>query len=520
MVLRLSDVEKRVVKLEQRLASQVEANKQSVTITDNQIILHSLTGRQDKIYVPSKTAIKFHSSNSLVRLIIGPYGSGKSTMCCVEIVKRACEMPKCLDGVRRCRVICVRNTYSDLKLTTLDVWNEWTRDCLPCFMSHDKPLERLYKFNDGHGPVELHLIFLPLDKVDDISHLKSMPATFIYANELSELVKFVFDNFTGRSGRYPSQNDCPHEYWNGIIADTNPPDTDHWIHDSFELNRPEGYEIYHQPPAMLKAENGEWIMNPEAENIEHLSSGYYQKLVLGKADEFTRVFACGEYGSATDGKLVFSNYNDDIHGIDNISPIIDAETPGGLDYGVQASAFLVGQVQGQQLCIIKEFICEEEGIASFAERVVIPWLQHNMDMTKVIFQGDPAGRARQITDLNNPQHVLNTMGLRVEPASTNDIESRIEAVNYFFDRLPGGKPAIRISKSGCPTLRTALLKKYIKKRKKDLNRNEYDELPYKSHPFSDIVDALQYLCLKYAIIKRKNSGAKDNKATHSLNPSL
>lgn len=67
-------------------------------------------------------------SNARRRVILGPFGSGKSVACCAEIFRRAREQAPSHDGVRRTRWAIVRNTYPDLKNTTVKTWRDWWGD--------------------------------------------------------------------------------------------------------------------------------------------------------------------------------------------------------------------------------------------------------------------------------------------------------------------------------------------------------------------------------------------------------
>jgi hypothetical protein len=55
-----------------------------------------------------------------------------------------------------------------------------------------------------------------------------------------------------------------------------------------------------------------------------------------------------------------------------------------------------------------------------------------------------------------------------------------------------GEPALQISRAGCPVLISALGNKYRYRRKRD---GQMEDIPEKLHPWSDVVDALQYFCL-------------------------
>lgn len=65
--------------------------------------------------------------------------------------------------------------------------------------------------------------------------------------------------------------------WTGIIADTNSCNVDNWWYRLAEEERPEGYDFFAQPPALLVEKDAEGKLqyreNPEAENIENHTAG-------------------------------------------------------------------------------------------------------------------------------------------------------------------------------------------------------------------------------------------------------
>ena len=64
-------------------------------------------------------------------------------------------------------------------------------------------------------------------------------------------------------------------------------------------------------------------------------------------------------------------------------------------------------------------------------------------------------------------------------------------VDAFLTRMIDGEPGLVVD-PGCTTLIDALQTKYQYKAKKD---GDTEEKPSKTHPFSDVADALQYACL-------------------------
>ena len=123
-------------------------------------------------YKAHPTLERFHASDHFVRGVMGPFGSGKSVAMCMEIMRRACEMPAGRGGIRKSRWAIIRNTYAELSRTTLKTWLEWVPESV--FGPYKKQEKVHYiKFND----VELEVVFQALDKPEDVKRLLSMELT-------------------------------------------------------------------------------------------------------------------------------------------------------------------------------------------------------------------------------------------------------------------------------------------------------------------------------------------------------
>ncbi len=155
-----SEIRKRIAEIEE--ARRKGTDKQ-LTLTDGKgMIIHAKD--QDKHYIPTATGGIAHSDDNFVRVIMGPYGSGKSTWAITEIVRRACEVPRWHSGRRRSRWGIVRNTSGELSSTTLATWLSWFEE-LGDVRKRQKPIMTYeHTFNDGHGIVELELLFIALDR--------------------------------------------------------------------------------------------------------------------------------------------------------------------------------------------------------------------------------------------------------------------------------------------------------------------------------------------------------------------
>ena len=463
--------------------AQMKQNTQHLSFQGQETIINA--GAKNLIYIPTATGDIAHNANDFVRLIMGPYGSGKSTWCINEIVRRSCAMPKWHNGRRRSRWAIVRNTSGELG----DIYKR------------QKPLLTYeHMFNDGDGIVELELLFIALDRPDDVRKIKSLELTGVYLNELSELPEVVLSHFKGRvNGRYPSKSFCPEPYWSGIIADTNPPSDLHWIYENFESKKIEGYQLFQQPPGLLKDEHGQWIANPNADNAAHLAPDYYLKLATGQTEEFVKVFCLGKYGTVGLGKVVYPEFNSDLHAVADIEAIQGEPLNIAWDFGL-TPACVVTQISSRgQLRVLKEYIGEDIGLRSFVESVVLPGLVRDFPYCKIgISVGDPAGASRdQILEEMSCISELNSLGINTTVARTNEIDSRIAAVRYFLNRMVDGRPAMILSKKGCPMLYNAFVKDYIYKQLAVAGEKRYRDKPDKNMA-SHISDAMQYLCLEFA----------------------
>lgn len=454
----------------------------------------------DKKYIPSKTAKKFHADISDVKTVMGAYGSGKTTFCCMDLLIRACKMPRCKDGIRRMRTLIFRNTFDQLKRGVYDTWGQWFGNLGQTRCLQGNKLEYYHKFNDGNGVIEWEIWFVPMEKITDPSKFKSFNATNALLNELSELPRAILDHLPARLGRYPQKdqiisenntNECP--YWDGILADTNPPDTRHYIYKLFEKDKPIGFKMFKQPPGLIELEDGTYAPNPNCDNFGiGIAKDYYLKMVPGHTKEFINVFCMGRYGIFAPGKKVYPQYNDDIHSIDKIDFNLDYPVIFSFDGGF-TPACLISQMIGGQLRAIKEFTTDRMYLEEFAEYIIAPYRNSNLSGYYYETTGDPAINERE-------EDALKDLGFDLKKAATNNIEERVQAQAEYLNKMVGGEAAFIVSREGCPELRAGFNGEYGFKEIRHINESgnpDYKEIPNKTHPTSDIHDCAQYAALHF-----------------------
>lgn len=236
-------------------------------------------------YDAPPTLASFLDSDTFVRIVEGPLGSGKSSACVLEILRRAVEQQRGPDGVRRTRWAVVRNTYRELEDTTRKTFEQWVPSRLGKWQEAD------FIFRMRFADVDAEVLFRALDRPGDIKKLLSLELTGAYFNEAREIPKAAFDAAQGRVGRYPSQKDGG-PTWFGLWADSNPWHTNHWL-AKLRKARLKDFAFFQQPGGR----------SPHAENVANLPPGYYQRLCAGKDAEWIRVYIDGEEASSDVGSI-------------------------------------------------------------------------------------------------------------------------------------------------------------------------------------------------------------------------
>lgn len=242
-------------------------------------------------YRPPKTLRRFMRSNAFVRAVVGPVGSGKSSACVMEIVRRAREQAPGEDGMRRTRWCVIRNTFPQLRDTTKKTFEQWIPAALGEWHKQEFAFTIDQPLKDGTR-IHCEVLFRALDRPDDVGKLLSLELTGAYLNEARELPKAVFDVLQTRVGRYPSKRDGG-PTWFGIWLDTNPWHVGHWGFKLFSEDHPPGFELFEQPGGRA----------PDAENVENLPPGYYQRLTAGKNSAWVDEYVDGKYPSADQGSV-------------------------------------------------------------------------------------------------------------------------------------------------------------------------------------------------------------------------
>jgi len=457
-------------------------------------------------FVAGSEVAKFIASNNQVDYIQGPLGSGKTVALLLRAMRHAQEQaPSPIDKIRYSRWGIVRNTLPDLKRSTVKTWLELFPEhvygrfnAAPGFMQHR------IRYNDIDG--EFH--FMSLDKIEDVRKLRSTEFTGILFNELPFMAKEIFDEAHSRLRFPPERHGGP--TWCGILADGNAPDEDSWLammtgqvdlppgllpDEIVQYHWPSAWGFYKQPPAVLEDFNarGELVgytVNPAAENLRNLRAGYYEQQLVGKSRAWIESRLMNRVALVVEGQPVWPMFRREYHvAKEPLRPGENHDVIVALDFGRVFPAALFAQEINQRIFVQYEMLGFNEPASTFAPRVQRFLTQHYPEFN-VRFVGDPKGADKGQATEQSSYDIFRSHDMPVAPAPVkqNDIATRTEAVAYILNDNPRGHNRLVISPL-CRTLIVGMAGRY------HLVREDDGELRPKKDKYSNLCDALQYLCL-------------------------
>lgn len=390
----------------------------------------------------------------------------------------------------------IRNSYPELKSTTLKTWAEW------CPLSFGKVnMDSPFVHHVRAGELDMEVLFLALDRPEDARKLLSLELTGAWLNEAREIPKAIVDALTGRVGRYPSRMQGG-ATWSGIIMDTNPPDNQSWWYKASEEEELEGWKFFKQPSGT----------SDEAENLENLPKNYYKRICVGKDEDWVKIYVHGTYGFLVEGKAVFPMFRDRLHIAEfPIEPVRGIPILIGADFGLTPAAVLGQKLPDGRWIIFDEVVTEDCGIIRFAEFLASYMGEHYPEFDVDIGFGDPAGNIRAQSDERTAIEIMGShTPWKWKPApGNNEFAMRLEVVKAALNRLIDGQPGLLISPK-CRMIRKGFAGGYHYKALRTGGGTQTHDYPNKnewSHP----AEALQYLLLgggEHEVVLGKTKRAK------------
>jgi hypothetical protein len=458
------------------------------------------------LYKCTPTGKLVHESDAFVKMVMGPFGSGKSTIMAEDMLIYAMAQAPDADGVRSTRWGVIRASYPNLnatRRTILEIMPGHSGD----ITTGNAPWHGAFRFALGDGTQVLMETDLWSSLTgDDAKKFRSFNWTGCWINEATEVSSDVMFAASDRVGRYPAGR-CT---WSGILMDFNRPPKGHWLLSYF--GKPSigiGRDVFRldsftQPPAAFRREADDgriyYEVNPEAENLENLDGGtdYYAKQIAlreveGKTAEIESLYCLLDVDTR-DGKPVFPTFRREAHvSRGRLEPMYHRPVTVGFDSSGIHPAAVVLQLQDFHWCVIDELAGIEMGLEVFMEALKDLLRERYRFCESVTVSCDPANARDSYTGLSPAKH-LRDQGFEVYLPGTNNPDTRIAAVATLLNKNHGGL----LVSPHCERTIAALAGDYRYRRHRMLGSVQavYSPRPEKNEA-SHIADALQYaaLCL-------------------------
>lgn len=448
------------------------------------------------IYTPAGPILaEFLRSKSPIRIIQGPIESGKSTGAAMALYAAMCTIPRALSGKRKSRWLVTRNTYPDLRGSTVETWLDWFPPEIYGRFYDTEPYLHEMRFRDVEADVHFESF---LDDSDEtIRSLRSKEYTGAWINEGQFFQRRLAFEIASRTGRYPRKLEIPgasHRRETFLIIDLNAPFTDdHWIrymrgdvplpHDMppeerMQFAKPAEVEFFTQPPALREvfAPDGEtlrgYTVNPRAENIANMDDGIrstlemerlvaeatqqnkpppkahrYITLIGGKTkdeidrDLMGRVVRVKRGAPATPQFRVERHLvSKDTEPMEGLPPVL------GGDHGLTPAIVFFQKINGCWIAF-DELVGENIGSNEFAPLVKakmierFPWV-HSSGYTA---WGDPQGDWKGSTDVRTPFSLYAVHGIIMRSPWPKDKPLlRLEATRNCLSTEFNGYPKLRV----------------------------------------------------------------------------
>jgi hypothetical protein len=403
-----------------------------------------------------------------------------------ELLRRAVQQTPSSDGIRPTRFAIVRNTSAQLRQTVVpDIRLALREIC--SYHPSTATIDIRFDMADGTR-VESEWILIPLERVEDARRLLSLQLTGAWISEAREVDLAIVEPLLGRLTRFPPKMVVPSgSTWAGLICETNPWSEGSPWHEALITKPRKRWKLFQQPGGL----------EPTAENRANLDKFYYENLAENPNKDWVDVHVHAKWGSDQSGAAVFGrNFAIQRHVGDGLLPQ-PSMLGVGLDCG-RTPAAVLGQIDPYgRLLVLKELWTTDASMRPFANEILMP------EVRGLRWRGvpvgvciDPTGVAKSQATEDSPYSVLKACGFpAVSPAATNATFERINAIEQLLLEIRGAdRSAILIDREGCPRLIEALQYRYRFKRKRD---GQLNDEPEKNHPWSDLVDALGYLCIGF-----------------------
>ncbi len=482
---------------------------------------------------PGPVGARYIRSIGPIDLIMGPWGSGKTVATVFKIAHHcAVDFPVCKDGVVHVRVAAIRDTYREMAKTALASWHEFFPKRGPFTApdkdayagGQDRPVKHILEWDVlrrwPEGPkatkIRLEMEFGAIGEQNLDSFFKGYEITAGWMNECDLLNEDVPGRFYGRTGRYPPASEIME--WEGdrlgwvkdpdsgveainvpriIMGDYNPPDESNWTYKR-HIEEPQnwtGYNFFAQPSGL----------SPQAENRAGKARYKYEeeeRQFGGSKNSEARRNVHGEYAAKKIGTVIYDRFSILKHRSDvALQPVKELPYYMGFDAGGTPACGIGQFMPNGQFRGLREIVSSPltiTGPQRFSENVMEILLRDFRGMRCAGAWGDPSawyGADKVRGELAFMETVSVALQTAIMPTASNDLKSRIEAVDWYFG---GDIDAVTPRSLWDPSLKHTIrgfVSQYHLTKASSAGKTDSSEID--KNEYSHVQDAWQYLLYGY-----------------------
>jgi hypothetical protein len=471
---------------------------------------------------PGPVAQRFLNSTALTAVLMGPLGGGKTTACAFKRILAATLAPIARhpeDGIptRMCRWVVLRDTFRSAEKTVLESWKQWFPKNYAGSSAqggNDRPYVHTLRFLGMDGVrVEAITEFAGLGENSIETLMKGREYSGAWLNELDTHAEGALDDMEQRTGRYPKADIlltrreiaaleeklgrklfAPERRMRTVIGDMNAPTVDNWTYDTLVSDLGPGREFFQQPSGRSNA----------AENLFNLEPDYYDRIIENQEERFVMRMVDNKFGYSLAGKAVYQNFDHRRHVSEQplrYYPDRDLHIGADVSTGGLSPAALLGQENVRINVLAELWMGQGVGPTRFGEALQRLMNERfpNHPRKQIRLWPDPAafgGEDKETDQKHAADIIAAALGVvaQLPGNGSNDIAMRLKAMENEFRGYFEPGSSLMIDPS-CVEYIKACGGKYRFKRKVAGSTNDYEELPEKAHPSSDIADAGQYLVI-------------------------
>lgn len=442
-------------------------------------------------YRPLATAALIHVDQKDVIGIVGPWGSGKSTVAAIDLYMHCLKY--------KCDALVVRDTYPALKDSCVTKFMEIFGSAGELSMG---PPPTFY----WKGPLAGHkVMFRSAEAPEDIQKFQSVECGYAWLEEVTPgllpggainvgIAPEVLSGVIGRVRKWG----VPDGKRRIVLSALPPPTTKHWFFKLFYDKRPMLGNLSPEKVQTLVDSIALYKINPR-ENLANLPPNYYElQTAFLTSDDQVRRFIDGEVGSGFGvGSVYGEQWSDLLHIGSNDMAACPGPLVVGIDGGLNASGLVLQPQPSGRLFALGEFITNGIGLEEFGfglqQYIGRLWGQRMLQC-----YGDPAIFARSQNNARDGAWYLRQSGLTILPGPQDPL-TRISGVRQWLSRM-GKEGALFQVHPRCEMLIEGFRGAY---RFKMANGEIIGKNPDKNE-FSHIHDAAQY-ALASLLGRRQNA---------------